>query len=98
MTIEMRNYVAALAVFLREHRKVMSGKELAEHLNRNGFQTSYGTPYWGGRGTYNMVRCMYVWLEKDGRLAEASAVAQAFVTPEGGYAYEVGDEHEVEAA
>ncbi len=67
----------------------MSGEELAAHLNRNEFLTSYGTEYAGGRGTYTLIRKTWEWLEHDlGLPSEAEHVARAFVRPDGGYAYE----------
>ena len=66
----------------------MSGKELADDLNRNGYLTSYGESYKGSRGTYALIMATYRWLESDQHLPEeASKVALAFVKPDGTYAY-----------
>ena len=46
-------YVWHLASFLRYHGMTMSGDELAGHLNRNKFLTSYGAAYEGGREKAN---------------------------------------------
>ena len=35
-------YIWHLAIFLSQHGMRMSGDELADHLNRNRFLTSYG--------------------------------------------------------
>ena len=82
-------YIWRLAAFLSEHQMVMSGEELAEHLNRNGFLTSYGTEYEGKRGTYKLITETCKWVNEElGLDDEAEKVAKAFVTPDGGYAYE----------
>lgn len=66
----------------------MSGKELADDLNMNGYLTSYGEAYKGGRGTYALIRATYHWLESDQHLPEeAGQVALAFVKADGAYAY-----------
>ncbi|MFT6925316.1 MAG: hypothetical protein ACJAZP_000896 [Psychromonas sp.] len=82
-------YIWKLAEFLQAQKMVMSGEELAEHLNRNNFLTSYGTEYQGGRGTYKLIKQTWKWLENDLKLnSEAQAVALAFVKQNGDYAYE----------
>lgn len=43
-------YIWKLADFLCQHDMRMSGEELASHLNRNNFMTSYDSKYEGGRG------------------------------------------------
>jgi hypothetical protein len=86
---EKKTYIWRLATFLHHHGMTMSGDELADHLNRNEFLTSYGSEYAGGRGTYTLIRKTWEWLEQDlGLPAEAEHVARAFVRPGGGYAYE----------
>jgi hypothetical protein len=81
-------YIAQLASFLVSHKMKMSGEELAEHLNRNNFLTSYGTEYQGGRGTYKLIKETYHWLESELNLSEeAQNVAKAYVKPDGSYAY-----------
>jgi hypothetical protein len=82
-------YVWQLGAFLNEHKMNMSGEELAEHLNRNNFLTSYGDKYSGGRGTYKLIRETWNWVNHDlGLESEAEKVALAFVKPDGTYAYE----------
>ena len=82
-------YVWKLADFLANNEKIMSGEELAEHLNRNKFLTSYGEEYQGLRGTYRLIGQTYRWLYDDlGLPDEADKVARAFVKPDGTYAYE----------
>lgn len=67
----------------------MSAEELADHLNRNNFLTSYGTEYQGGRGTYKLIKETWDWLQNGLKLPnEAKKVATAYVKPDGTYAYE----------
>lgn len=82
-------YIWQLASFLANHGMTMSGEELADHLNRNNFLTSYGTEYQGGRGTYKLIKETWYWLQNDLILPEeAKKVAEAFVKSDGIYAYE----------
>jgi hypothetical protein len=82
-------YVWRLARFLAEADKVMSGSELAGHLNRNGMKTTYGERYAGGRGTYKLIGDTYKWLADGMGLREdAEKVAVSFVKDDGTYAYE----------
>ncbi|MDE2813906.1 MAG: hypothetical protein OXM01_12810 [Gemmatimonadota bacterium] len=82
-------YVWRLASFLYDHQMTMSGEELAAHLNRNKFLTSYGEEYEGTRGTYTLIRNTWRWVNDElGLNDEAEKVARAFVKPEGSYAYE----------
>ena len=84
-------YIYQLADFLHSHSMTMSGEELAEHLNRNGFLTEYGTEYQGGRGTYGLIKEVWSWLHHELQAEQAAAkVARAFVKPDGGYAYADG--------
>jgi hypothetical protein len=85
---QKKYYIWQLASFLFNHKMYMSGEELAEHLNRNDFLTSYGTEYQGGRGTYTLIRETYNWLNNDLHLTEeASKVAEVFVKPNGDHAW-----------
>lgn len=82
-------YIWRLASFLRQNDMVMSGEELAAHLNRNNFLTGYGEQYKGGRGTYTLIDATWDWVHDElGLKDEAEAVAKAFVKPDGSYAYE----------
>ena len=86
---QKRTYIWKLASFLSNQGKVMSGEELADHLNRNSFLTEYGTEYQGTRGTYTLIRQTYRWLHDDLEMPdEAGHVARAFVKPDGSYAYQ----------
>lgn len=81
-------YIWQLAAFLSNHKMTMSGEELAAHLNRNKFLTSYGSEYQGGRGTYKLIGETWDWLQNQLQLPdEAKKVAEAFVKPDGTYAY-----------
>lgn len=82
-------YIWQLASFLASHAMTMSAEELAAHLNRNEFLTSYGTEYQGGRGTYKLIKETWDWLQNGLQLPdEAKKVAEAFVKPDGTYAYD----------
>ena len=82
-------YIWRLASFLHQHGMTMSGEELAEHLNRNKFLTSYGEQYKGGRGTYKLIRETWQWVHDElGIDDEADKIAAAYVKPDGSYAYE----------
>ena len=86
---EKKNYVWQLASFLNSYDMKMSGEELADHLNRNNFLTSYGTEYQGGRGTYKLIRETYHWVHDELHLPiEATKIAEVYVKPDGSYAYE----------
>lgn len=87
MDISKQEYISNLATFLVENKKVMSGEELATHLNRNVFSTGYGSKYKGGRGTYKLIKSVWSSYEQVGKTKEASNIATAFVKPNGGYAY-----------
>ncbi len=82
-----KQYISDLARFLNNQGKVMSGEELATHLNRNGFSTSYGSKYKGGRGTYKLIKSIWSVHDSAGENIEAENIATAFVKPSGGYAY-----------
>lgn len=81
-------YIWRLGAFLAENNMVMSGEELAEHLNRNDFLTSYGSRYKGKRGTYTLIKETWKWVHEElGLQKEGDKVAHAFVKPDGSYAY-----------
>ncbi len=85
---EKKLYIWKLGAFLFDHEMIMSGEELANHLNRNNFLTSYGTEYAGGRGTYKLIKETWNWLNTLKLNKEAEKVARAFVKPDGKYPYE----------
>lgn len=86
---EKKLYIWQLADFLDSRDKTMSAKELADHLNRNGFLTEYDAEYKGERGTLRLISMTYKWLNENlGLLQEASKVAGAYVKEDGTYAYE----------
>jgi len=77
-------YIWRLGAFLHEQGMTMSGEELADHLNRNNFMTSYGTQYAGKRGTYKLIKETWVWVHDElGLEDEADKIAHAFVKPDG---------------
>ncbi len=43
--MKKKYYISQLGAFLRSHKMTMSAPELADHLNRNGLLTDYGTEY-----------------------------------------------------
>lgn len=82
-------YVWRLAAFLHDNHMVMSGDELAAHLNRNNFKTEYGAQYEGTRGTYKLIRETWSWVNNElGLEDEAAKVANSFVKPDGTHAWE----------
>lgn len=82
-------YIWRLGAFLREQGMTMSGEELAAHLNRNDFLTSYGTKYAGKRGTYKLIKETWVWVHDElGLDDEAAKVAEAYVLPDGSRPWE----------
>ncbi|MCD4654768.1 hypothetical protein K8T06_12650 [bacterium] len=77
-------YIWKLAEFLHRHEMRMSGDELATHLNRNSFLTSYRTTYAGGRGTYKLLKETWSWIHNDlGLEDDARFIAEAFVKANG---------------
>lgn len=86
--MDKKEYIKRLAIFLHDNGTIMAANELAEHLNRNNFKTSYGTEYEGGRGTYTLIHATYDWLVSIGQKSEADKVAQAFPKPDGNYAFD----------
>ena len=86
---EKKLYIWRLASFLHTHRMTMSADELADHLNRNNFKTSYGTEYEGKRGTYRLIRETWHWVHHDlGLVGEAKGIAEAYVKPDGSHAWD----------
>ena len=87
-TNDKKLYIYKLADFLSQNEKIMSGEELADHLNRNNFLTTYGTEYEGGRGIYKLISETFYWLKDDLELPkEASKVSKAYPTSNGEYAF-----------
>ncbi len=83
-----KHHIWELAKLLTGKGAHMSGRELANDLNMNGYLTSYGEAYKGGRGTYSLIRATYHWLDTEQHMRqEADKVAVAFVKPDGTYAY-----------
>jgi hypothetical protein len=85
--MDKNEYIRRLANFLQHNGTTMAANELAEHLNRNNFKTSYETEYQGGRGTYTLIHATYDWLVSIGQQDEANNVANVFPKPDGNYAF-----------
>lgn len=86
-------YIWRLAQFLSLNEKKMSVTELADHLNRNGFRTTYGEQYAGARGTLRLISMTYQWVDTELGLGgdEATPVAVSFIKKDGTYAYSTHD-------
>jgi hypothetical protein len=82
-------YLWRLASFLSSNKMTMSAEELADHLNRNRFLTSYGEEYKGGRGTHKLIQETWKWVNNElGLPNEAENVAKAYTAADGTYPYE----------
>jgi hypothetical protein len=88
LKMNKKEYIGHLANALVGKKTTMTAKTLANHLNEIGFETSYGTEYAGGHGTYTLIHSTYDWFVSNGNQANADKVAQTFVKPDGTYAYE----------
>ncbi len=82
-----KEYIRQLANFLAQTKTKMSAVILAEHLNWNKFKTKDGNTYKGKRGTYVLIKSTWKWLARNGNKIEAQNVADAFLKPNGKYAY-----------
>jgi hypothetical protein len=82
-------YLVKLAEFLVANGMYMSGPELVDHLNRNGFFTALGEPYKGGRGVYKLLNETYKWLESLGLDDDTARFPQAFVDGNGEFPWDV---------
>ena len=80
-------FIKDLAAHLTNTKSVMSGPELAKHLNRNNIKTDAGSAYIGSQGTYALVKATYNKLISTGDSINANYVALAFVKEDGTYAY-----------
>jgi len=87
--IRKKFYIWRLANFLRSHSMQMCVGELAEHLNRNSFLTSYGEEYKGGRGTFKLVQQTWKFVNNELGLGdEAKNIAEAYPSEDGTFAYD----------
>lgn len=86
--MEKKEYISKLGIFLNDNNTTMAVNELADHLNRNGFKTSYESDFKGERGTYKLIHSVYNWLVNNSQLIEAKAVACAFTKADGTYAFD----------
>lgn len=79
-------FVAWVAKELHKHNSFMSVPCLVKMANCAGYQTRYGTPYKGGRGSYRLISSAYYRIYK--RDTEtAKKIANAFLKPNFSYAY-----------
>jgi hypothetical protein len=86
---EKKLYIWQLAEFLYSRNKTMSAKELADHLNRNSILTEYDTHYKGERGTFNLIKQTFKWLDEELDLKdEASKIATVYVKQDGTHAWD----------
>ena len=80
---ENYEYIGKLASFLVENKTRMSGRELVDHLNRNNFKTTGGTPYLYGRGIFSFLSKAYDYFKNKKDIGIASDIAYAFVKEDG---------------
>jgi hypothetical protein len=80
---QKKMFIVKLANFLVANKMHMSGQELVDFLNRNGFTTGYGTEYQGGRGIYKLLSETYNWLSDLGLDDEKEKFAHVFVDKNG---------------
>jgi len=78
-----KTYIYELSQFLDQRDFRMSGKELADHLNRNGFKPQRGGIYYGERGTYALIAHTFAEVESLYGLQEANKIARVFVNIKG---------------
>lgn len=83
-----RKFVADMAKYLVEHNLIMTGKELAEIMNLNDIRTQYDTEYFGGRGTYTLIRNIWNYYYEQKDYIMAYYISRAFVDQNGKYPYE----------
>ena len=82
------DYIKKLAGTLSKSGSFMTFDQLANDLNKKGFQTTYGTPYSGGRGVARLVDAVYQRLDAQGLTKERDLVAYVFTNANGDYAYD----------
>lgn len=81
------DYIKNLAANLKRRGRSMTFDQLAADLNANGIQTTYDTPYTGGRGVAKLVRSVYYRLDGQGLDVDAENVAERFTNANGEYAW-----------
>lgn len=91
MTTDMTtkvNFLAQHAATLIKRGQRMAVPSLAETLNSQGLQTSYGTSFSGERGTYTLLRAAYRRLVNGGRQTDADNIAGVYTQPNGSHAWD----------
>jgi hypothetical protein len=87
-----RAFIADLAKVLVEHKMTMAGNELRELFNKNGINTSNGSPYSNSpshnRGIHTVISSTWKYYESIGDHQTAYNIARAFVNQYNAYAYE----------
>lgn len=79
MTKDLLNRIVEIAQALKARNERMPARELAVRLNAEGFRTTYGTPYQGGRGSFRLLAIAHKSCMRSGDIADAEAIAHAFV-------------------
>ena len=85
--LDKYEFVARVAEELAKRETFMSVPALIGLVNAKGGETTYGTPFTGGRGSYRMVSGTYHRMRAAERQDRAHAVAVAFRRPNFEYAY-----------
>ena len=80
---EKYSLLAKLAKFLVENRLKMTGGELAEFLNTNGYTTSYGSRFEGGRGIYTVIRNCWHYYHNRNESETEKNIENSFVNSSG---------------
>lgn len=80
--------IAFISNELRKHEATMTVPLLFKIINLIGCQTSYGTKYSSGRGSYRTISLAYDKYKNAGQVDIAESIAIAFRKPNGDYAYE----------
>ena len=87
--IQKFNFIFQLAQVCHQNGTTMTVPDLASALNQHNHRTSYGSQFVvDARGIYKVVSAAYKWFYDAGMVAEAEMIAEAFVKPDGMYAYE----------
>ena len=83
-----KKYIHEVAVAARQSGNTIYVADIVAAMNHLGYNTTSGTEYKGGRGSYTLIHATYDWLVAQGKQADADMVAMTYVKPDGSYAYE----------